>query len=88
MITIRNNSTPILFDYVRKILVDDPRVTINEANGSKIHVFNESQKKVKTIITDTHPLKGKFLIRTCNSCWCTSNYLTQKTPNDLKRLFL
>lgn len=88
MITIRNNSTPILFNYVRRILVDDPRVTIDSGDGNRIHVFNESQKKVKEIITDNHSLKGKFMTRTCNNCWCTSNYLQQKTVDDLKRLFL
>jgi len=40
MITIRNNSTPILFEYVRRIGVDDPRVTIREQGKEDIYIFN------------------------------------------------
>lgn len=88
MVTIRNNRTPILFDYVRRIIVDDPKVTINEIDGSQTHLFNEVFHKIRKTISNDHPLKGKFIFRNCGTCWCTDNYLNQKTPNDLKRLFL
>jgi hypothetical protein len=87
MIIIRNNSTPVLFNYVRRIIVDDPKVSITEKE-QKTHLFNTVQRKIKEIITDTSPLNGKFTTRTCDYCYCTSNYLNQRSVNELKRLFL
>lgn len=85
MITIRNNSKPILFEYIRRVVVDDPRVIITPENT---HVFNEAFTKIKKAITDEHILKGKFSTRICTNCWCRDNYLNQVTPVNLKRLFL
>ena len=85
MITIRNNSKPILFEYVRRVVVDDPRVEIKSEN---IHLFNDSVKKIREIVNDLHILKGKFIIRNCLNCWCRDNYLKQISVSDLKRLFL
>ncbi len=87
MVTIKNTKSPILFNYIRRIIVDDPKVEINE-NGQKNYVFNTAVNKIKEIINDSHPLKGKFSTRVCSNCWCTSNYLNQRSPSDLKRLFL
>ncbi len=88
MITIRNNSSPILFDYVRRIIVDDPRVKIPDGNGGHIHLFNEAVKLIKEQIPDGHTLKGKFTTRNCTNCWCRVNYLKQVVPSELRRLFL
>lgn len=88
MITIRNNATPILFEYIRKVLVDDPRVKIPDGNGDYIHLFNDAAKLIKEQVSDGHILKGKFMIRDCKNCWCRDNYLKQIVPNELKRLFL
>lgn len=87
MITIRNNSTPILFDQVRRVIVDDPRVKIKEGDGH-IHLYNETVNKIKAIVDDNHILKGKFTTRICSSCWCRDNYLNQVNKSNLKRLFL
>jgi len=87
MITIRKKSEPILFNYVRRIIVDDPRVSI-PGEQERIHVFNEAFHRIKMTITETHPLKGKFITRTCGSCWCTNNYLNQRSVSEIKRLFL
>lgn len=87
MITIRNNNNPILFNYVRRIIVDDPRVVITESE-KEIILFNTAKEKIKQVITEEHQLKGKFTIRVCSNCWCNSNYLHQKSAIDLKRLFL
>lgn len=84
MITIRNNSTPILFDYVRRVVVDDPRVTIPVDR----HVFNETVDNIKSTIKNDHILKGKFLTRECSNCWCRGNYLDQVNVTEIKRLFL
>jgi len=88
MVTIRNNSTPILFEYVRRIVVDDPRVTITEQGKEDIHIFNETVKSIKNRIGKDHILKGKFKTRECVNCWCRDNYLNQVGVNNLRRLFL
>jgi len=88
MITVRNNQSPILFQYIRRIIVDDPRVTIKQGDD-KIHVFNQSVKIIKEIISEGHQLKNKFITRECKGyCYCTSNYLYQHTESEIKRLFL
>jgi len=84
MITIRNNSQPILFESIRRVVVDDPRVIID----NNIHLFNETVKIIKDNVPDGHILKGKFKIRECSNCWCRDNYLRQVSVTDLKRLFL
>lgn len=88
MVTIRNNSTPILFNHIRRVIVDDPRVKIPDGNGSHIHLFNEAVQLIKHNIPIKHQLKGKFITRKCTNCWCRDNYLKQIVPNELKRLFL
>jgi hypothetical protein len=88
MITIRNNSTPILFDYIRRVIVDDPRVKIPDGNEGHIHLFNEAFKLIKQNVPIGHILKRKFITRNCTNCWCRDNYLKQVVPNELKRLFL
>lgn len=85
MITIRNNSTPILFQYIRRVIVDDPRVTVDDG---RIHLFNEARAKINRLITEDHILHGKFTVRDCTRCWCRDNYLNQVLTKDLKRLFL
>ncbi len=87
MITIRNNTTPILFNYVRRVIVDDPKLIYTEGDH-KIHVFNNVQNNINKIVSDEHSLKGKFITRECGFCWCISNYLQQRSPNEIKRLFL
>lgn len=89
MITIRNNNSPILFNYVRRVLVDDPKRTILNEKNESYHVFNLAATKIKEIINDNHPLKGKFQARQCaNNCWCVSNYINQRDLNGINRLFL
>lgn len=85
MITIRNNSEPILFQTIRRVVVDDPRVNIIEED---IHLFNETVKIIKDNVQEGHILRGKIKTRVCNSCWCRDNYLRQVSTTDLKRLFI
>lgn len=87
MITIRNSQSPILFNFVRRVIIDDPKVSFIE-NETKVYVFNTTYNRIKPVISEIHPLKGKFMARICGSCWCTSNYLNQRTISELKRLFL
>jgi len=87
MITIRKNTSPILFNYVRRVIVDDPKRMIL-MNGQNIPVFNMANSQIKNVITSGHTLSGKFIIRKCSNCWCTSNYLRQRNSSDIQRLFL
>ncbi|SMP10734.1 hypothetical protein [Chryseobacterium profundimaris] len=86
MITIRNNTSPILFNSVRRIIVDDPQRSIEE-NGQEVHLFNHAKNRIDQIIVNNHPFNGRLDVRRCNGCYCRSNYLRQRDQNDLKRLF-
>lgn len=86
MITIRNNKSPILFNHVRRVIVDDPKLAINEGN-TQIHLFNNAKGRILDIVTDKHLLNGKFSVRKCEDCWCSKNY-SDRSVSDLKRLFL
>lgn len=87
MITIRNNATPILFNYVRKIIVDDPKREILHA-GQNVPVFNLSYLKIKNVINSGHILSGKFITRKCGNCWCSHNYLYQRNTTEITKFFL
>ena len=87
MVTIRNNSTPILFDYVRKVVVDDPKREIAVA-GQNIIVFNTAASKIKSVMPVGHILFGKFITRECGYCWCGHNYLYQRSVTDISRFYL
>ncbi|MFP3595207.1 hypothetical protein [Chryseobacterium sp. SIMBA_029] len=86
MITIRNNKSPILFNHVRRVIVDDPKLAINEGNA-QIHLFNDAKSRILDVVTDKHPLNGKFAVRKCEDCWCSINY-PDRSISDLRRLFL
>ena len=88
MITIRNANSPILFEYVNKVVVDDPNVIINEIGGKKQNVFITAQNKLKQNVSENHILKNKFFTREkCGYCFCTYNYLHQNSSDQLKKLF-
>ncbi|GAB3787704.1 hypothetical protein GCM10028818_53020 [Spirosoma horti] len=85
MVTIRNNKASILFDYLNKIIVDDPRVKINDGD---IHLFKEAKDAIKKTVEDKPRLNNMLIVRQCTNCFCRSNYLNQVGSDDLKRLFL
>lgn len=89
MITIRNNHSPILFNYVRGVFVDDPQHTINIDNKDII-LFNSAKNEIIKNLSDDHILKGKFRPRTNCSRWCKciKQYKTDYNIENLKRLFL
>lgn len=88
MTTIRWNNTPILFEYLNKIIIDDPRVILYKETKNEIHLFNEFTKKLKVIITNNAHLSNKFITRECTSCFCRINYLKEVSSYDLKRFFI
>ncbi|OIN60586.1 hypothetical protein [Arsenicibacter rosenii] len=85
MITIRNNKTAILFDYLNKIIVDNPKVEITDGN---INLFNEAISAIRKSIKNNPHLHDKLTVRECNNCYCHDNYLNGVGVADLKRLFL
>ncbi|MBU0923463.1 hypothetical protein KKG81_01145 [bacterium] len=84
MFTLKNNSTPVLFNYLEKILLDDPRVKIIK---DSIVLSDKLQEELKQVIDKEIISKDLFEWRECSFCYCKDNYL--KLPiSELKRLFL
>lgn len=83
MITVKNVSEPILFDYLEQVIVDDPKV-----QNSGIVFFNEAVKTLKTSLLTNPPIKSKISTRQCKNCFCGTNYLNEVNFVDLKRFFL
>ncbi|MGV4413909.1 hypothetical protein [Chryseobacterium sp. T1] len=88
MITIRGVNKPILFEYVRRVLVDDPRIKIPNESGEYFSVVNAATNLIKEVVPDNHILKGKFTFRQCKNCYCRENYLREVSVNEIKKLFL
>lgn len=85
MTMIKNVVDAVLFDYVEEVIVDNPNVQNNQ-NG--IIYFNQAVTNLKQTLLINPPLKSKFSTRTCNGCYCKSNYINQVSIADLNRLFL
>lgn len=84
MFTIKNTSAPILFEYLKEIILDDPRVQVKKESIVFSEKLTEELEKVidKNIIP-----KDLFKWRQCSACFCRDNYL-QLPVSELKRLFL
>ncbi|WP_127137999.1 hypothetical protein [Flagellimonas oceanensis] len=85
MTTIKNNTEPILLDYVEEVIYDNPGV-MNEETG--VVFFNQGMADLKESLKVNPPFKNKFKTRNCSGCFCRSNYLYQHTIPELNRLFL
>lgn len=85
MTTIKNNSEPILLNYVEEVIYDNPGV-MNKETG--LVFFNQGMADLKESLKVNPPFKNKFTTRTCSGCFCRSNYLHQHTILELNRLFL
>jgi hypothetical protein len=83
MITIRNSFSPLPWKYLTKASVDDPNVM---SEGTVY--YSETVKALKSLISESEVLKGKFSTRVCSNCYCKSNYLKQISTADLNKLFL
>ncbi|MFW2611019.1 hypothetical protein [Aliarcobacter butzleri] len=85
MFTIKNITTPILFKYLEKIILDDPQVQIEEES---IVFSKKLEEEVKKVIDKGIISNDLFKFRDCSSsCFCKRNYL-DKSISELKRLFL
>lgn len=84
MITIRNPKSPILFNYLLRCVVDDPRVQCED-----FHFGKECIIALKKAVLNTQ-FMNKLKWRRCDKkgCYCERNYLYDVEIPDLKRLFL
>jgi len=81
MITIRNNSKPILFKYLDRVVLDEPFIILNNLN-----LFKVAGRQLRSAIKETN-LGIKVTKRVCpRNCYCQENYY-EKNDWDLKRLF-
>jgi len=85
MFTIRKADKPILFNNLEKIIVDNPKVQLQD----NTHLFNEVVKELNAKAEENNFFKGKFEERSCEaSCFCKKNYLYDIGDENLRRLFL
>ncbi len=83
MITIKNELNPILFDYLKRVIVDNPKVMLDGIN-----LFDKAKEALINAIGKNKSLRKKFMTRPkCGYCYCTDNYLNSISAEDLKRLF-
>lgn len=85
MTTIKNNTDPILFDYVEQVIIDNPGVM--DPTTGKVF-FNQAITDLKESLKINPPFKNKFSTRICSGCFCRTNYLHQHSISELNRLFL
>lgn len=83
MVTIKKIRTPVLFDYVLEVIVDNPECSIDDIN-----LATEAKNSLTNSPRYNEFLAGKTHWRHCSFCFCHSNYLNQLTYDDLATLFL
>lgn len=84
MFTIRKSGRPILFEYLESILLDNPKVLINE----DVSLRKESRKALKQALAGDKQLREILTWRECNHCFCQDNYLNQVRVPELVQKFL
>lgn len=84
MFTVHNTCKRIPFKkYLVKILLDNPKVKINNIN-----LFEEAKNNLITSLESSGFDKSILKTRTCLNCFCHQNYLNQIDVDELNRLFL
>lgn len=82
MVTIRKPEKAILFDYIEEIILDDPKVKIND----DVSLRRESRAALQNAIERTPRLQRLLSWRQCGFCYCQDNYLNQvKTPELIQK---
>ncbi len=84
MFTIRKPAKPILFEYLECIVLDNPKVLINE----DISLRKESRKALENAVSGNDRLQGLLEWRECGHCFCQDNYLKQVRVPELVQKFL
>ncbi len=83
MFTIRKAQRPVLFNYTRRIVLDNPSVIIY----GDTNLFNEARNGLYNVTQGLPELRAMLTVRKCNNCFCHNNYLGF-TANHLAKLFL
>lgn len=85
MFTIRKANTPILFNNLEKITVDNPNVKLHDGTD----LGSEVARELIAITEGNISLKNMLEERNCQaSCYCKANYLYDVGDDNLRRLFL
>jgi hypothetical protein len=84
MLTIRKPSKPISFSYLEEIILDNPKVLIND----DISLRKESRTALKKAIKENYHLGDILAWRKCRHCFCEDNYLNQVRIPELVQKFL
>lgn len=85
MITIRKPGRPLFFAHLKSILLDDPKIIVDDLSFKK-----ESRKAIIKTAKNFPGFRKKIKYRKkcSNRCFCVSNYLNQVSPERRKTLFL
>lgn len=84
MITIRFPDSPINFNYLENIIVDNPGVFIY----GNIDPFAEAWRSLTTQLMENSNLRDLLVVRECLNCYCKENYLNQYSVQTLAKFFL
>ncbi|ASA54629.1 hypothetical protein [Vibrio gazogenes] len=84
MFTVRKPAKPILFDYLDEIILDNPKVKIND----DVSLRKESRKALKKATKRNSQLREILTWRECGHCFCQDNYLNQVQVPELIQKFL
>ncbi|MFP1754888.1 hypothetical protein [Lonsdalea quercina] len=84
MITIRKPYHPILFQYLEKIVLDDPNVQIYNDTIP----YDVAQKSLCIELKNAQLPLTLLTKRHCKRCFCHSNYLKQLATEKISNLFL
>ena len=84
MITIRKPNKPILFDHLEDIIIDNPKVKIND----NVSLRKESTMALKEAVKEKTQLRELLTLRECGHCFCQDNYLKQVKVPELIQKFL
>lgn len=84
MFTVRKPAGPILFDYLEEIILDNPKVKIND----DVSLRKESRRALKKATKEKTQLREILTWRECGHCFCQDNYLKQVKVPELIQKFL
>lgn len=84
MFTIRKPGTPMLFESLEEIILDDPKVNIY----NEISPFCEAKDILHNLTNNNPELRRLVVQRECSRCFCHDNYLNQIPTEQIARLFL
>lgn len=82
MFTIRKPTSPLLFDYLDEIVIDNPGVQIY----NDVVLFSEAYQAIEGSMDGS--TRNKLKVRSCSNCFCHENYLRQIPVGELAKLFL